>query len=141
MLNRVVFFRFILTRYKRIYCFSNTRNSISELSSNTNQKDECEYARNQQVYSSSPVKIIDKEDSSEMYEISPYATFNDNNERILKTRSRDRTPSSMDYSLHFRTFGHPENELNATAYPLLECTGFGNAKEKTSWHKKTHSAG
>lgn len=132
---------FILTRYKRIYCFSNTRNSISELSSNTNQKDECEYARNQQVYSSSPVKIIDKEDSSEMYEISPYATFNDNNERILKTRSRDRTPSSMDYSLHFRTFGHPENELNATAYPLLECTGFGNAKEKTSWHKKTHSAG
>ncbi|XP_017969064.1 Down syndrome cell adhesion molecule-like protein Dscam2 isoform X1 [Drosophila navojoa] len=106
-------------------------------------KEEHENRRNQQVYSASPVKTVDKSNDSEMYEISPYATFSVNGGRTgapAKTPTRGlavQTPH--DYTMQFKTFGHPEGEsLNATAYPLLPTSGFGHVKGKSSWHKQRY---
>ncbi|XP_055923956.1 cell adhesion molecule Dscam2 isoform X1 [Eupeodes corollae] len=99
---------------------------------------------NQQVYSASPVKTVDKGNDSEMYEISPYATFSVNGGRTgasnpTKTPTRGVTPSTLDYTMQFKTFGHPEGEnLNATAYPILSSSGFGHVKSKSSWHKQRY---
>ncbi|KAI8046868.1 hypothetical protein M5D96_003084 [Drosophila gunungcola] len=78
-----------------------------------------------------------------MYEISPYATFSVNGGRTgapAKTPTRAvaaQTP--LDYTMQFKTFGHPEGEnLNATAYPLLPSSGFGHVKSKSSWHKQRY---
>jgi Down syndrome cell adhesion molecule len=96
------------------------------------------------VYTASPVKIIDKDNDSEMYEISPYATFSVTGGRTVvqghsKTPTRSaHTPSSLDYTMQFKTFGHPEGDLNATAYPILPSSGFGHVKGKSSWHKQRY---
>lgn len=79
--------------------------------------------------------------SPEMYEISPYATFSVSGGRTTsnsnKTPTRGVTTSTLDYTVQFKTFGHPEGEnLNATAYPVLPNTGFGHVKGKSSWHKQ-----
>ncbi|KPU80416.1 uncharacterized protein Dana_GF18608, isoform B [Drosophila ananassae] len=106
-------------------------------------KEDHENRRNQQVYSASPVKTVDKSNESEMYEISPYATFSVNGGRTgapAKTPTRAvaaQTP--LDYTMQFKTFGHPEGDnLNATAYPLLPSSGFGHVKSKSSWHKQRY---
>ncbi|XP_051862940.1 cell adhesion molecule Dscam2 isoform X2 [Drosophila albomicans] len=106
-------------------------------------KEERENRHNQQVYSASPVKTVDKSNESEMYEISPYATFNVNGERTgapAKPASHGlagHTPH--DYTMQFKTFGHPEGDnLNATAYPLLPNTRFGHGKSKSSWPKNRY---
>uniref|UniRef100_A0A182T3V0 Fibronectin type-III domain-containing protein n=1 Tax=Anopheles maculatus TaxID=74869 RepID=A0A182T3V0_9DIPT len=111
-------------KYRGILCFTNNsdRYSTQTLSADLSMKEQSENIRNQQVYSASPVKVINKEENAEMYEISPYATFNASTGRLCK-EPRSLNPSNIDYSLQFRTFGHPECELNATAYPLLESTG------------------
>ncbi|XP_033149971.1 Down syndrome cell adhesion molecule-like protein Dscam2 isoform X2 [Drosophila busckii] len=106
-------------------------------------KEEHENRRNQQVYSASPVKTVDKGNDSEMYEISPYATFSVNGGRTgapAKTPTRGlATQTPHDYTMQFKTFGHPEGEsLNATAYPLLPNPGFGHVKGKSSWHKQRY---
>lgn len=96
------------------------------------------------MYTASPVKIIDKDNDSEMYEISPYATFSVTGGRTVvqshsKTPTRNaHTPSSLDYTMQFKTFGHPEGDLNATAYPILPSGGFGHVKGKSSWHKQRY---
>ncbi|KAL5284148.1 hypothetical protein ACFFRR_006432 [Megaselia abdita] len=107
-------------------------------------KEDHDNRRNQQVYSASPVKTVDKPNDSEMYEISPYATFSVNGGRQpsnqnSKTPTRGMTASSLDYTMQFKTFGHPESEnLNATAYPILSNSGFGHVKSKSSWHKQRY---
>ncbi|XP_073816744.1 Down syndrome cell adhesion molecule 3 isoform X3 [Musca autumnalis] len=105
-------------------------------------KEDHDNRRNQQVYSASPVKTVDKGNESEMYEISPYATFSVNGGRTgapAKTPTRGVAASPMDYTMQFKTFGHPEGEnLNATAYPLLPSAGFGHVKSKSSWHKQRY---
>ncbi|KAH8382248.1 hypothetical protein KR009_002562, partial [Drosophila setifemur] len=109
-------------------------------------KEDHENRRNQQVYSASPVKTVDKgNESGELMaiHISPYATFSVNGGRTgapAKTPTRAvaaQTP--LDYTMQFKTFGHPEGEnLNATAYPLLPSSGFGHVKSKSSWHKQRY---
>uniref|UniRef100_A0A336KKP0 CSON012059 protein n=1 Tax=Culicoides sonorensis TaxID=179676 RepID=A0A336KKP0_CULSO len=101
--------------------------------------------RNQQVYTASPVKHRDKDTDSEMYEISPYATFSVTGGRTpagpphSKTPTRGVNTSTLDYTLQFKTFGHPEElDLNATAYPILPNSGFGHVKGKSSWHKQRY---
>ncbi|XP_055385270.1 cell adhesion molecule Dscam2 isoform X2 [Condylostylus longicornis] len=108
-------------------------------------KEDQENRRNQQVYSASPVKTVDKANESEMYEISPYATFSVSGGRTgatgqVKTPTRSAVPAStLDYTMQFKTFGHPEGDnLNATAYPVLPSSGFGHVKSKSSWHKQRY---
>ncbi|XP_035786671.1 Down syndrome cell adhesion molecule-like protein Dscam2 isoform X3 [Anopheles albimanus] len=130
----------VVAKYRGILCFTSNadRYSTQTLSADLSLKEQSENIRNQQVYSASPVKVINnKDENSEMYEISPYATFNASTGRLCK-EPRNLNPSNIDYSLQFRTFGHPECELNATAYPLLESTGHmpGHIKGKSSWHKQ-----
>lgn len=77
----------------------------------------------------------------EMYEISPYATFSVSGGRTcstqVKTPTRGVNNSTLDYTVQFKTFGHPEGDnLNATAYPMLPSSGFGHVKGKSSWHKQ-----
>lgn len=107
-------------------------------------KDDRDNIRNQQVYTASPVKHRDKDTDSEMYEISPYATFSVSGGRTPAQPSA-KTPtrgSAHDYTLQFKTFGHPEGcELNATAYPILPSSGFGHVKGKSSWHKQRYYNG
>lgn len=76
-----------------------------------------------------------------MYEISPYATFSVSGGRTcstqVKTPTRGVNNSTLDYTVQFKTFGHPEGDnLNATAYPMLPSSGFGHVKGKSSWHKQ-----
>lgn len=111
--------------------------------------------RPQQLYSASPVKtIVDKcngagtDMDEEMYEISPYATFSVSGGRTqaVKTPTRGVNTSTLDYTVQFKTFGHPEGELNlnATAYPGGNGggggggghAGKGHVKGKSSWHSK-----
>lgn len=111
--------------------------------------------RPQQLYSASPVKtIVDKcnaaaEVDEEMYEISPYATFSVSGGRtqVAKTPTRGINTSTLDYTVQFKTFGHPEGEmnLNAMAYPGGNSSGGvgggshaskGHVKGKSSWHSK-----
>lgn len=80
---------------------------------------------------------------SEMYEISPYATFSVAGGRTTssttKTPTRGVTTSTLDYTMQFKTFGHPEGDnLNATAYPVLPNPGFGHVKGKSSWHQQRY---
>lgn len=136
---------FIILRYKGNVCQTNTNHYESHTIPN-DIKDGHENRRNQQVYTASPVKIIDKDNDSEMYEISPYATFSVTGGRTVsqghsKTPTRGaHTPSALDYTMQFKTFGHPEGELdlNATAYPILPSGGFGHVKGKSSWHKQRY---
>lgn len=83
----------------------------------------------------------------EMYEISPYATFSVTGGRTTsnsaKTPTRGITTSTLDYTMQFKTFGHPEGDnLNATAYPVLPVpvpnSGFGHVKGKSSWHNQRY---
>lgn len=97
------------------------------------------------MYSASPVKTVDKGSESEMYEISPYATFSVTGGRTgapqnhVKTPTRGVTTSTLDYTVQFQTFGHPDGDnLNATAYPVLPNSGFGHVKGKSSWHKQRY---
>lgn len=76
-----------------------------------------------------------------MYEISPYATFSVNDGRSstsAKTPTRlQRGQTPHDYTMQFKTFGHPDGEnLNATAYPLLPNSKFGHVKNNSNWHKQ-----
>jgi Down syndrome cell adhesion molecule len=131
----------IILRHKGFFCAENSElyesHAINEVKDDQNR-------RNQQVYTASPVKIIDKDNDSEMYEISPYATFSATGGRIMsqnhsKTPTRGGlTPSALDYTMQFQTFGHPEDDLNATAYPILPSSGFGHVKGKSSWHKQRY---
>lgn len=81
-----------------------------------------------------------------MYEISPYATFSVAGGRTntpgqvmnAKTPTRAVTSSTLDYTMQFKTFGHPDGDLNATAYPVLPSSGFGHVKGKSSWHKQRY---
>lgn len=80
-----------------------------------------------------------------MYEISPYATFSvtggrtNLNQQNTKTPTRGVTTSTLDYTVQFKTFGHPDaDNLNATAYPVLPSSGFGHVKGKSSWHKQRY---
>lgn len=82
-----------------------------------------------------------------MYEISPYATFSvtggrtNSNQQNAKTPTRGVTTSTLDYTVQFKTFGHPDaDNLNATAYPVLPIpsSGFGHVKGKSSWHKQRY---
>lgn len=62
--------------------------------------------------------------NEEMYEIAPYATFSVSCGRttseLSKTPLRGVTPSALDYTVQFKTFGHPDGDnLNATAYPVF----------------------
>lgn len=135
------FHRVIILRYKGTLCSSEAERYESHTIAN-DVKDDLD-RRNQQVYTASPVKIIDKDNDSEMYEISPYATFSVTGGRTVnqnhsKTPTRGaHTPSSLDYTMQFKTFGHPEGDLNATAYPILP-SGFGHIKGKSSWHKQRY---
>lgn len=78
-----------------------------------------------------------------MYEISPYATFSVTGGRssvgMSKTPTRGVTTSTLDYTVQFKTFGHPDGDnLNATAYPALPSAGFGHVKGKSSWHNQRY---
>lgn len=78
-----------------------------------------------------------------MYEISPYATFSVSGGRttsgISKTPTRGVTPSALDYTVQFRTFGHPDGDnLNATAYPVLPSAAIGHVKGKSSWKNQRY---
>lgn len=127
-------------RYKKSICSSIISDTYDTHLANDEKSDYNH--RNQQVYTASPVKIIDKDDS-EMYEISPYATFSVTGGRIVsqghtKTPTRSTHTPSLDYTMQFKTFGHPEDDLNATAYPILPSSGFGHVKGKSSWHKQRY---
>lgn len=71
--------------------------------------------RNHQVYTSSPVKQDNHKSNdhgSEMYEISPYATFS-----VPGRENRSVTTATLDYTMQFKTFGHLENEdINTIDY-------------------------
>lgn len=78
-----------------------------------------------------------------MYEIAPYATFSVSCGRttseLSKTPLRGVTPSALDYTVQFKTFGHPDGDnLNATAYPVLPSAGFGHVKGKSSWQNQRY---
>lgn len=78
-----------------------------------------------------------------MYEISPYATFSVSAGRttsgMSKTPTRGVTPSTLDYTVQFKTFGHPDGDnLNATAYPVLPSAAFGHVKGKSSWQNQRY---
>lgn len=143
MTHTFLFHRIIILRYKGALCGSTAEHYESHTIAN-DLKDDQNGRRNQQVYTASPVKIIDKDNDSEMYEISPYATFSVTGGRTVvqghsKTPTRNaHTPSSLDYTMQFKTFGHPEGDLNATAYPILPSSGFGHVKGKSSWHKQRY---
>lgn len=81
--------------------------------------------------------------NEEMYEIAPYATFSVSCGRttseLSKTPLRGVTPSALDYTVQFKTFGHPDGDnLNATAYPVLPNAGFGHVKGKSSWQHQRY---
>ncbi|XP_047109675.1 Down syndrome cell adhesion molecule-like protein Dscam2 [Schistocerca piceifrons] len=65
----------------------------------------------QQIYSSCPTKIEDhltlkqSDDSSELYEMSPYATF-----PVSCDLARTTNTPTLDYTMQFKTFGHLEND-------------------------------
>lgn len=79
-----------------------------------------------------------------MYEIAPYATFSVSCGRttseLSKTPLRGVTPSALDYTVQFKTFGHPDGDnLNATAaYPVLPNAAFGHVKGKSSWQNQRY---
>lgn len=77
-----------------------------------------------------------------MYEIAPYATFSVSCGRttseLSKTPLRGVTPSALDYTVQFKTFGHPDGDNLTTAYPVLPNAGFGHVKGKSSWQNQRY---
>jgi Down syndrome cell adhesion molecule len=140
-------FRFVILKYRGALCTPISQGYESRTIP-IDIKEEHESRMNQQVYTASPVKMSNKDTDSEMYEISPYATFSVAGGRTTssgghqghaKTPTRGLNASALDYTLQFKTFGHPETEnLNSTAYPLLSGSGFGHVKGKSSWHKQKY---
>ncbi|XP_053986908.1 cell adhesion molecule Dscam2 isoform X2 [Hylaeus volcanicus] len=91
--------------------------------------------RNHQVYTSSPVKQENHKSNdhgSEMYEISPYATFS-----VPGRENRSVTTATLDYTMQFKTFGHLENEdINTIDY---ERSSVEFERSKTPrWHKQRY---
>ncbi|XP_043274690.1 Down syndrome cell adhesion molecule-like protein Dscam2 isoform X2 [Venturia canescens] len=92
--------------------------------------------RNHQVYTSSPVKQdnhkSNNDHGSEMYEISPYATFS-----VPGRENRSVTTATLDYTMQFKTFGHLENEdINTIDY---ERSSVDFERSKTPrWHKQRY---
>ncbi|KMQ94061.1 down syndrome cell adhesion molecule [Lasius niger] len=91
--------------------------------------------RNHQVYTSSPVKQENHKSTdhgSEMYEISPYATFS-----VPGRENRSVTTATLDYTMQFKTFGHLENEdINTIDY---ERSSVEFERSKTPrWHKQRY---
>ncbi|XP_044017269.1 Down syndrome cell adhesion molecule-like protein Dscam2 [Aphidius gifuensis] len=91
--------------------------------------------KNHQVYTSSPVKQDShktSDHSSEMYEISPYATFS-----VPGRDNRAVTTATLDYTMQFKTFGHLENEdINMINY---ERSSIDFERSKASrWHKQRY---
>ncbi|XP_047351251.1 Down syndrome cell adhesion molecule-like protein Dscam2 isoform X6 [Vespa velutina] len=91
--------------------------------------------RNHQVYTSSPVKQENHKSNdhgSEMYEISPYATFS-----VPGRENRSVTTATLDYTMQFKTFGHLENEdINTIDY---ERSSVDFERSKTPrWHKQRY---
>ncbi|EFN71841.1 Down syndrome cell adhesion molecule [Camponotus floridanus] len=91
--------------------------------------------RNHQVYTSSPVKQENHKPTdhgSEMYEISPYATFS-----VPGRENRSVTTATLDYTMQFKTFGHLENEdINTIDY---ERSSVEFERSKTPrWHKQRY---
>ncbi|XP_015187903.1 PREDICTED: Down syndrome cell adhesion molecule-like protein Dscam2 isoform X4 [Polistes dominula] len=91
--------------------------------------------RNHQVYTSSPVKQENHKSNdhgSEMYEISPYATFS-----VPGRENRSVTTATLDYTMQFKTFGHLENEdINRIDY---ERSSVDFERSKTPrWHKQRY---
>ncbi|XP_058795689.1 cell adhesion molecule Dscam2 isoform X3 [Phymastichus coffea] len=92
--------------------------------------------RNHQVYTSSPVKQDNHKPAvdhgSEMYEISPYATFS-----VPGRENRSVTTATLDYTMQFKTFGHLENEdINNIDY---EHSSIDFERSKTPrWHKQRY---
>ncbi|XP_063973280.1 cell adhesion molecule Dscam1 isoform X2 [Diachasmimorpha longicaudata] len=86
--------------------------------------------RNHQVYTSSPVKQDNhkaNEHGSEMYEISPYATFS-----VPGRENRSVTTATLDYTMQFKTFGHLENEdINTIDYEQ-------SSVDFERWHKQRY---
>lgn len=76
-----------------------------------------------------------------MYEIAPYATFSVSCGRttseLSKTPLHGVTPSALDYTVQFKTFGQGDN-LNATAYPVPNAAAFGHVKGKSSWQNQRY---
>ncbi|XP_068085516.1 cell adhesion molecule Dscam2 [Anabrus simplex] len=72
----------------------------------------------QQIYSSSPAKTDEHhnqkqmETSSELYEMSPYATF-----AVPPDPPRPVNAATLDYTVQFKTFGHSENDSSAHQQP------------------------
>lgn len=138
-------YRFLILRYKGSVCQSSRDHYESHTIPN-DAKDNQSNRRNQQVYTASPVKIIEKDNDSEMYEISPYATFSMTGGRtVIQGHSNAPTRSALgssglDYTMQFKTFGHPEEDLdlNSSAYPILPSGGFGHVKGKSSWSKQRY---
>ncbi|XP_049765530.1 Down syndrome cell adhesion molecule-like protein Dscam2 [Schistocerca cancellata] len=68
----------------------------------------------QQIYSSSPSKSDEHhtskqmDTSSDIYEMSPYATF-----AVSSDCPRSVNPTALDYTIEFKTFGHSENNSSA----------------------------
>ncbi|XP_046991954.1 Down syndrome cell adhesion molecule-like protein Dscam2 [Schistocerca americana] len=79
----------------------------------------------QQIYSSSPTKSDGHhkatEKSSEIYEMSPYATF-----AVSPDPPRLMSAPTLDYTLQFKTFGHSENYSGVQH----ECSHTVNKKHK-----------
>ncbi|KAH8408036.1 hypothetical protein KR222_011729 [Zaprionus bogoriensis] len=128
----------LIIKHRQSFCGTTAESYESRTMAN-DYKGNLENLRNQQVYSASPVKTADKSNESEMYEISPYATFSVNGGKSsapTKTPTRGlSTQSPHNYTIQFKTFGHPEGEsLNAIAYPLLPNASFGHVKNKSSWY-------
>ncbi|XP_034948275.1 Down syndrome cell adhesion molecule-like protein Dscam2 isoform X1 [Chelonus insularis] len=91
--------------------------------------------RNHQVYTSSPVKQDNhkaNDHGSEMYEISPYATFS-----VPGRDNRSVNTATLDYTMQFKTFGHLENEdINTIDY---ERSSVDFERSKTPrWHKQRY---
>ncbi|KOX68634.1 Down syndrome cell adhesion molecule-like protein Dscam2 [Melipona quadrifasciata] len=86
--------------------------------------------RNHQVYTSSPVKQENHKSNdhgSEMYEISPYATFS-----VPGRENRSVTTATLDYTMQFKTFGHLENEdINTIDYER-------SSVDFERWHKQRY---
>ncbi|XP_076279934.1 Down syndrome cell adhesion molecule 3 isoform X5 [Lasioglossum baleicum] len=91
--------------------------------------------RNHQVYTSSPVKQENhkpNDHGSEMYEISPYATFS-----VPGRENRSVTTATLDYTMHFKTFGHSENEDTNTIDYERSTVDFEGSK-MSRWHKQRY---
>ncbi|XP_044594739.1 Down syndrome cell adhesion molecule-like protein Dscam2 [Cotesia glomerata] len=114
--------------------------------------------RNHQVYTSSPVKQqqlqlqqqqqqqqqqqhqqqdnLQKpiDHASEMYEISPYATFS-----VPGRENRSVTTATLDYTMQFKTFGHLENEdINTIDYERSTSVVDFERSKTPRWHKQRY---